>query len=192
MPVGMALYLINDANPDGAIEGERTNANGVDLNRNWETFDWQQNTFTVDGLLAGAGGASPFSEPEAAALRDFLLLLRQQSSSPPHLIFLHAALPDTGLITPGHHLVENRILADATARQLGQQLSSLTGYRYANQWAGSYPVTGDATTWAVAQQMPAITMEFPLREYLNAADTLALSTAIENLMIDLAGVPSAD
>ncbi len=185
-------YLIKDANPDGTITGERTNANAVDLNRNWETFDWQQNTFTVDGLRPGAGGDSPFSEPETVGLRSFFLVLQQESSSPPHLIFLHAAFPDTGLITPGHHLVDNQILADAAARQLGQKLSGHTGYRYANQWAGSYPVTGDASTWAVAQKLPAITMEFPLREILNADDSLALSTAIEYLMIDLAGGLSTD
>jgi carboxypeptidase A2 len=57
-------YLMPIMNPDGYVIYSRYNANGVDLNRNW------------DGPGSGldpSGGPYPFSEPETAALRDFLL-----------------------------------------------------------------------------------------------------------------------
>jgi hypothetical protein len=57
-------YLLPIANPDGYVAYERWNANGVDLNRNW------------DGPGAGQdpwGGPYPFSEPETQHMRDLLL-----------------------------------------------------------------------------------------------------------------------
>ncbi len=56
-------YLMPIMNPDGYVAGQRYNANGVDLNRNW------------GGPGSGedpSGGPYPFSEPETTAVRDFL------------------------------------------------------------------------------------------------------------------------
>ena len=36
IPDGVGVALIPDLNPDGAVAGTRENANGVDLNRNWD------------------------------------------------------------------------------------------------------------------------------------------------------------
>jgi len=51
-------YLLPIMNPDGYVQGNRYNANGYDLNRNW-----------------GGPGCypNPFSQPETAAMRDFFL-----------------------------------------------------------------------------------------------------------------------
>jgi murein peptide amidase A len=54
------LLLVRDMNPDGFVHHERTNARGVDLNRN-SPEHW-----------AGAG-ARPWSEPESRAIRDLVL-----------------------------------------------------------------------------------------------------------------------
>ncbi len=62
-PPGSELLLVEDLNPDGLAHDTRTNAHGVDLNRN-SPEHW-----------AGAG-ARPWSEPEARAIRD--LILREQ------------------------------------------------------------------------------------------------------------------
>jgi protein MpaA len=59
----MQLLLVRDLNPDGFAHHQRTNAHGVDLNRN-SPEHW-----------AGAG-PRPWSEPEARAIRD--LILREQ------------------------------------------------------------------------------------------------------------------
>ena len=64
------LLLVRDMNPDGFAHHQRTNAHGVDLNRN-SPEHW-----------AGAG-ARPWSEPETRAIRD--LILRELPDAEPLL-----------------------------------------------------------------------------------------------------------
>ncbi|MFQ5407473.1 MAG: M14 family metallopeptidase [Anaerolineales bacterium] len=182
VPESVSLYLIANANPDGLAHARRNNATGVDLNRNWQTFDWQQDTWSSSGFLPGAGGDAAFSEPETRALRDWILATRAEHASSLQVIFVHAAFPIAGLILPGHHWVAGQVLADRSARQLGQQLAGATGFQYANQWPGSYPVTGDATTWAVAHGIPAITVELPTHEMMSAPDMAIMIHGIELLL----------
>jgi hypothetical protein len=74
IPGNITLYIIPCANPDGYSWGNgeraRFNANGVDLNRNWE-YNWRSvgawKNYTV------SAGHEAFSEPETRALRDFIL-----------------------------------------------------------------------------------------------------------------------
>ncbi|MGH2804082.1 MAG: DUF2817 domain-containing protein, partial [Thermoleophilaceae bacterium] len=64
-PRGTALWLIEDANPDGSATGSRHNARGVDLNRNFP-YRWRHR----DGVYES--GPGPASEPETRALQRFL------------------------------------------------------------------------------------------------------------------------
>lgn len=62
---GVDLWVIPTINPDGVAADTRSNARGVDLNRNFG-HDWAPLT---GSYYAGTG---PYSEPETRALRAFL------------------------------------------------------------------------------------------------------------------------
>lgn len=55
-PDGLSLYILPLVNPDGSLANERLNANGVDLNRNWETANWKPDTQGPYGRVEGGGG----------------------------------------------------------------------------------------------------------------------------------------
>ena len=84
VPDDVELWLIPDANPDGTAIGTRCNANGVDLNRN---FDWEWDP--VDG------GPGPMSEPETQALAS--LILREW---PDLVVWVHQPLRYIAAIGP--------------------------------------------------------------------------------------------
>jgi murein peptide amidase A len=64
-PRGTAIWLVEDANPDGTAAGSRHNANGVDLNRNFP-YRWQPQ----DGVYES--GPGPASEPETQVMQRFI------------------------------------------------------------------------------------------------------------------------
>jgi beta-N-acetylhexosaminidase len=79
-PRGTALWLITQANPDGAAANRRWNAHGVDLNRNFP-YRWRPQ----DGVYES--GSGPASEPETQALESFVRRIR-----PTVTIWYHQAL----------------------------------------------------------------------------------------------------
>ena len=66
LPAGLDLWVTRTVNPDGTAADRRTNAHGVDLNRNFP-YNWH-------GTSRGEtwSGPGPLSEPEAVALRDLV------------------------------------------------------------------------------------------------------------------------
>lgn len=64
LPANLDLWMIRTVNPDGAEADRRTNAHGVDLNRNFP-YRWRP---SARGLTWS--GPEPWSEPESVALRD--------------------------------------------------------------------------------------------------------------------------
>jgi hypothetical protein len=155
----VTLYFLPWLNPDGCALNSRRNANGVDLNRNWQTADWTTNAEGPGGLVWGSGGPQPFSEPETIALRDWLLNLRQLPHQEPiYVIAYHAAVPETGLVQPGSGPQDQPV---PTAEALAQTYARAALYLYSAEWVGGYTITGEFAHWATDNGFVAIDVELP-------------------------------
>lgn len=87
IPAGRSVVVIPNTNPDGVSANSRLNSRGVDLNRNFPANDWKS-SITIPGgqLLAAGGGSSSLSEPESAAIANFV------SSNRPRLLLSYHAV----------------------------------------------------------------------------------------------------
>ena len=72
-PTGVDLWLIDTMNPDGQANGTRTNANGVDLNRNFETGWSYIPRSTTNHQYSGE---APDDQPETQAMESFIREIR--------------------------------------------------------------------------------------------------------------------
>ena len=130
IPDGVGLAFIPDLNPDGAAAGTRTNANGVDLNRNWGA-GWQPDSFGPFGLVPGGGGTRPFSEPETRALARYLVDRPFVAA-----IFIHS---QGGVVVPG---------PDSGSVDLASTIARAAEYIYLTGWT-AYPLSGQASKYLV-------------------------------------------
>ena len=144
-PGGLKNPAVLCATPDGALRGTRCNARGVDLNRNWPTANWSPEPILYRGhgqqrqeIELGAG-ATPGSEPEAAALLDLVRRMRPRS-----VIALHAPL--ACVEDP-----EAKPLARWIADQVKLPLVPDVGYA----------TPGSFGTWCAEQGINIITWELP-------------------------------
>lgn len=178
VPQGVRVSIIPSANPDGIYkvvgkEGRfsaadvaasevdeataRFNANGVDLNRNFDC-KWQP-TSMWRGTVVSAGPA-PFSEPEARAIRDFVLARR-----PSVAVFLHSQA--------------NAVYAsECEAGILPATLRAMSTYATAAGYPAvdtfdAYTITGDAEGWLASLGIPAITVELSTHETIEWEKNLA-------------------
>jgi protein MpaA len=72
-PEGIDLWLIESMNPDGVAAGTRTNANGVDLNRNF-SVGW--NYIPKSTTNHQYSGEHPADQPETQAVEAFIRLIK--------------------------------------------------------------------------------------------------------------------
>lgn len=164
IPNHLTIHIIPDLNPDGTYAtlgtaGEftieqvsdrttrdatgRFNANGVDLNRNFDCKWASESSWRGQTVSAGTG---PFSEPEAAALRDYVTAI-----TPVAVAFWHSQA--------------NAVYAsECEAGVLPGTLALMNAYATAGNYGAiasfdAYPVTGDAEGWLASIGIPAVTVE---------------------------------
>jgi N-acetylmuramoyl-L-alanine amidase len=116
-PRRTAIWIVDDANPDGSAAGARHNAHGVDLNRNF-AFGWTP----LDGTYES--GPRPLSEPESRALARFI-----ERERPRVTMWYHQAL---------RVVVKGR--GDARLERLYSRVSGL-------RRRALDPLPGTATSW---------------------------------------------
>lgn len=136
------LVVIPIANPDGYYDRtDKLNANGVNLDLNFDTSDWQE--YGPEGTYAGP---KPFSEIESQAIKQVV-----GQYNPSVMISFHAF---GALVSPED--------GDAST-EWAKWYVEKTGYEYYDTW--DYP--GTATKWFVETTgKPAITIE--LTKYLQS------------------------
>ena len=137
------LLFIPCLNPDGIQLGQRTNANGVDLNRNFPTKNWGENhgdnATCDDAETAYYGGTSGGSEIETQFLIDTI-----REFKPNRILTLHAP-----------YKVVNY---DGPAKELAEKISTIINYPV--EASIGYPTPGSFGTYAgVERQIPTITLE---------------------------------
>jgi hypothetical protein len=174
LPQEITLHVIPNANPDGLYKGSgkvgrftladiyparydgRTNGRAVDLNRNWGC-DWKAQAVWRNETVSG--GSASYSEPETAALRDYLFALQ-----PGAVLFWHSAA--NGVYVPGCPEIDapSLVLAEAFAAAAGYPV--YTNFDY-------YDVTGDAGDSLAAVGIPALTVELSSLESLDWEQNLA-------------------
>ena len=137
------LLFIPCLNPDGMQLGQRTNANGVDLNRNFRTKNWGENlgdnATCDDEKSAYYGGISAGSEIETKFLINII-----QEFNPKTILTLHAP-----------YKVVNY---DGPAKELAEKISAIINYPV--EASIGYPTPGSFGTYAgVERQISTITLE---------------------------------
>lgn len=103
LPASVTLMILEDINPDGRAADRRTNANGVDINRNFPAANFDSSNPKY--------GGRPLSQPESAALH--ALLLEWQ----PHLVIVSHAWR-------GRYFINY----DGPARELAADFARISGY----------------------------------------------------------------
>lgn len=162
VPAGVTVTVIPVLNPDGLAEtvgtaGEfnvsdvpaqdqtiagRFNANDVDLNRNFNC-DWQSQGQWRDQTVDA--GSEPFSEPESAALRDYV----SQNEIAGAVVWFAAS----------GDVVAASCQEDPSEASVGVMgaYADAAGYS-AREEFDYYTITGDSTNWMAKQGIPAISV----------------------------------
>lgn len=131
------IVLLPIANPDGYKLKQRTNANKVDINRNFPTRDWN----ALSKADRYYPGPRPSSEPETKFIVNLI------SKFNPRLIV-------------SVHMPLNMINYDGPAEVLANKMSALNGYSVHKSIG--YETPGSLGTYAgVERGIPVITLELP-------------------------------
>ena len=166
------VVVIPCANPDGLDADRRTNANGVDLNRNFPAANWKH---THPGR--NFGGTAAVSEPETAALLEVFIAI-----TPRLIISIHSMdKPCDNYDGPG----------EAIARLMSRH------NHYPVRDNIGYPTPGSLGSWAgIDRHIPIITLELPRHQagedaWKNNCDAI-LATLRSTATTEMSGVERRD
>jgi predicted deacylase len=127
------------ANPDGLLVEQRTNARGVDVNRNFPATNWRPHKHKLY-----YNGPHPSSEPETHAILKAIDTLK-----PARIISIHS-------IERGKHCNNY----DGPAESLAQLMHAHN--RYPVTATMGYPTPGSLGSYAgIDRQIPIVTLELP-------------------------------
>ncbi len=183
VPADFSLTIIPSANPDGLFQvtGKagpfgiddlinenretglgRFNANGVDLNRNFDCRWQPESTWKNQKVSAGN---KAFSEPESLALKNFI-----EKHNFVAAIFWHSQ---------ANAVYASECLEGILPETLGimKAYAGASGYRPVETF-DAYTITGDAEGWLASIGIPAITVELQSYQTLEWEKNLAGVTAL--------------
>lgn len=182
IPDSLTVTIIPDANPDGvfAVTGKvgrfmpadvststktlalgRFNADGVDLNRNFDckwkpTSTWQSKTVSA--------GTAAFSEPEAAVIRNFVLE-NNPNNNIKAVIFWHS---QSGSVYASQ--CNDGILPETL--NIMNTYAKAAGYSPVKTF-DAYATSGAADDWLASINIPAITVELKTHDTVEWPQNLA-------------------
>ena len=162
VPAGVDLWLVESMNPDGEAAQRRTNANLVDLNRN---FPHQWAPLGVPGD-SQYGGTGPASEPETQAIVDLVTAIQPELG-----LWYHQ---DLFRLSPG----------EGFEGELKARYAELTGVPILRITGGTY--TGVAATWQ-RNTVDGVSFIVELGPTLSPAEADTHAAAV----LDLAGMVAA-
>jgi hypothetical protein len=128
----LTIIVIPNLNPDGYAANSRTNANNVDLNRNFPSNNWKSGvTMPNKSYLEHGGGTAPLSEPESRALANYVL-----GQSPRLVLTYHAA---GGVVVPNDSGDSDAIaITYGKKSSVGYMNNSQTGTYFAYDTTGAF------------------------------------------------------
>jgi predicted deacylase len=163
----LTLYILPELNPDGAARASgpqgRTNARGVDLNRNWPAA-WHP-AWPRSGcwnLGPTTGGERPASEPETMSLIQFI-----SASGIEALINYHSAA--LGIFAGGQP-------PEARSLRLAEELAAVSTYPFPPIDTGCV-FTGQLIDWAANNGIAAVDIELHNHRDTDFEENLAILSA---------------
>ncbi len=131
------VIIVPVLNPDGLVANTRTNANGVDVNRNFPTSNWQPHA----NAPRNNPGPRPASEPET----QFVIALLD-TYKPQRIVSVHTPLKVNNYDGPG--------------KKMAEQMAAENGYPVEADIG--YPTPGSFGSYAGKEKgIPTVTLELP-------------------------------
>ena len=126
---------------DVVVSG-RFNANGVDLNRNFDC-DWQASGVWQNKTVSG--GTKAFSEPESLAIKNYI-----ETSNPAAVVVWYSAAGGVFASECGNGILP-------ATRTLRNTYATASGYKAYDSF-DFYETTGDMVNWLAKKNIPAVSV----------------------------------